>query len=70
MDEIKKKLKAKVIQRISLEASIQDLRKLAKVMDDSIIQFHAQKMEEINNILNDLWPRVYQGNDIERIQIK
>lgn len=39
-------------------------------MDDSIIQYHAQKMEQINSILNDLWPRVYQGNDIETIQIK
>lgn len=39
-------------------------------MDDSIINFHQQKMEDINEILKDLWTRVYQGNDIETIKIR
>jgi hypothetical protein len=27
-------------------------------------------MEDINEILKDLWTRVYQGNDIETIKIR
>ncbi|KAI6189602.1 hypothetical protein M3Y97_00026100 [Aphelenchoides bicaudatus] len=70
IEEVKNKLKQKVIERVSMETAIQDLRNLSKVMDDCIIQYHAQKMEQINQILNELWPRVYQGNDIETIQIR
>jgi DNA repair protein RAD50 len=83
MQDIKDKLKDKVIERVSMENAIsvrlnlnievillQDLKNLAKVVDDAIIQYHTQKMEQINSILGDYWPRVYTGNDIESIQIK
>ncbi|KAI6213828.1 hypothetical protein M3Y94_00197900 [Aphelenchoides besseyi] len=70
MDDIKKKLKQKIHQKAVLEGAIYDLQKFAKVVDDSIINYHNQKMIQINEILQELWPRVYQGNDIEFIQIR
>ena len=50
--------------------AIEDLSKFWKILDDSIIAFHQQKMEQINQILQELWVKVYQGNDIESIKIK
>jgi len=47
-----------------------DLDRYYKTVDDSIIEFHQHKMEQINSILSELWARVYQGNDIETIKIK
>lgn len=50
--------------------NFKDLNKYWKIVDDMIIEFHRTKMEQINYILQDLWAKVYQGNDIETIKIK
>ena len=55
---------------VNLFNFIQDLETNYKVVDDAIINFHQRKMEQINQILRELWTRVYQGNDIETIKIK
>ena len=39
-------------------------------MDNAIIKYHSEKLEQINEILRELWARVYQGNDIEYIRIR
>ncbi|CAD5224881.1 unnamed protein product [Bursaphelenchus okinawaensis] len=70
MKNAKSKLYQKVTEKMVYQAGIEDLKKYSKVLDDSIIAFHHQKMEQINQILGDLWPRVYQGSDIETIRIK
>lgn len=60
----------KMVERqVTLDA-IDDLDEYYKTVDDAIINFHQQKMEQINLILSELWSRVYQGNDIETIKIK
>lgn len=64
------RLRAKVIEKVVMQAAVEDLKKYRKVLDDSIIAFHHKKMEQINQVLRELWPRVYQGNDIETIMIK
>ncbi|KJH49292.1 hypothetical protein DICVIV_04556 [Dictyocaulus viviparus] len=48
----------------------QDLEKYMQCLDTSIIQFHTDKMIAINRILDDLWRKVYDGNDIQSISIK
>ncbi|CAG9534260.1 unnamed protein product [Cercopithifilaria johnstoni] len=50
--------------------SDQDLANYIRAVDESVVKFHAQKMEEINEVLSSLWEQVYHGNDIETIQIK
>lgn len=82
VDEIRRKLgedryknaqlafRNKFIEKVVMERTIEDLNKYWKVMDDTIISFHSSKMEQINFILQDLWAKVYQGNDIETIKIK
>lgn len=70
MRTAREKLKKKVVEKQVLSAAVEDLKKYRKVLDDSIIAFHHKKMEQINQILAELWPKVYQGNDIECIMIK
>jgi DNA repair protein RAD50 len=59
-----------LVERTVTAGAIEDLTKYWKVLDEAIIKFHEQKMAQINSILQELWVRVYQGNDIESIKIK
>ncbi|CAD5231701.1 unnamed protein product [Bursaphelenchus xylophilus] len=70
MVNAKVKLHERVIEKMVLQAGIEDINKFRNVLDESIIAFHHGKMEEINAILFDLWPKVYQGTDVETIRIK
>lgn len=62
--------KRTVITKCVTEKVIEDLALYIRVLDDSVVKFHTEKMEEINEVLAQLWDQVYRGNDIETIQIK
>ncbi|KAI8869980.1 hypothetical protein GQ42DRAFT_21513 [Ramicandelaber brevisporus] len=47
-----------------------DLDTYSKALDHAIMQYHSQKMEEINKIIRELWVQTYQGNDIDTIEIR
>jgi DNA repair protein RAD50 len=39
-------------------------------LEEALMQYHHEKMKEINSTLADLWKVTYKGNDIEKIMIK
>lgn len=45
-----------------LDLAMRDVEKFYKALDFSVMKFHANKMEEINKVLRDLWQSTYQGN--------
>lgn len=47
-----------------------DLDKYCAAMQHAILQFHSIKMEEINQTLDYLWKKTYQGTDIDTILIR
>uniref|UniRef100_A0A6A7G4P2 DNA repair protein RAD50 n=1 Tax=Hirondellea gigas TaxID=1518452 RepID=A0A6A7G4P2_9CRUS len=47
----------------------EDLEKYYKALDKALIQFHAMKMQEINQTLKSLWQTVYRGHDIDEIAL-
>lgn len=47
-----------------------DLDAYSKALDNAIMQYHSQKMEEVNRIIRDLWISTYQGQDIDTIEIR
>lgn len=53
-----------------LEQSINEHTSLLKHLDNTIIQYHQSKIEQINSILKSLWQKTYKGNDIETILLK
>ncbi|CAG9311979.1 unnamed protein product [Blepharisma stoltei] len=53
-----------------LEKSIGEHKSFIKCLDNAIIKYHQQKIDQINMILRTLWTETYKGRDIETIMIK
>ena len=47
-----------------------DLEKYCKALEKALNAYHANKMEEINKVIRELWQQVYRNSDIDCIQIK
>jgi len=47
-----------------------DLEKYAKALDKALMKYHSMKMQEINQIIKELWQSTYKGNDIEAIELR
>lgn len=60
----------KLAERLILNHVNDDLEVFAKSLDDAIINYHSKKMESINANLEEHWPNVYRGTDIETIRIR
>ncbi|KAH9820100.1 hypothetical protein DFH28DRAFT_1200782 [Melampsora americana] len=54
----------------TVEIANQDLDKYAKALDHAIMKYHSHKMAEINDTIQTLWQKTYQGTDIDKILIK
>jgi DNA repair protein RAD50 len=39
-------------------------------LNQSVIVFHKERMEEVNRIIRELWVSIYKGSDIDYIEIK
>lgn len=64
------KYRFKMIDLRTTELANGDLQKYYKAMDRAIMNYHAQKMAEINKIIFELWRNTYRGHDIETIEIR
>lgn len=53
-----------------LQSAIDDLLKYRTALETSLLKFHEDKMEQINQLLREYWNSIYQGNDIDYIMIK
>lgn len=53
-----------------LELSIEDINKSVMALEKTVLEYHSNKIEEINDILKELWSETYNGKDIERIELK
>ncbi|KAK6173416.1 hypothetical protein SNE40_016870 [Patella caerulea] len=56
------KYRDKVIDMRTTELSNKDLEKYYKAMDRAIMNYHNQKMKDINKIIRELWRNTYKGN--------
>lgn len=52
-----------------LEKAIEEQSILLKALEASVINYHRQKIFEVNHIISKLWAETYKGNDIEKILI-
>lgn len=39
-------------------------------LEEALMNYHHEKMKEINKTLSDFWKMTYKGNDIDTIEIK
>ncbi|KAJ8973540.1 hypothetical protein NQ317_019291 [Molorchus minor] len=52
------------------ELAIQDLINYVNVLEISVLQFHKERMVQINRTIRELWRNIYRGNDIDYIEIQ
>lgn len=68
--DIEKKFKEKIYELYVTKAIDKDIRDYAIALEKCLMEFHREKMENINLIIKELWRKIYQGNDIDYIEIK
>lgn len=49
---------------------IRDLGKYTTALDSAIMQYHTTKLQEVNQVLDELWKATYKGSDVDTIFIK
>ena len=47
-----------------------DVQRYHQALDRALMNYHSQKMSEINELIRDLWGRIYRGTDIDYIAIR
>jgi DNA repair protein RAD50 len=52
------------------KAAVEDLGRYGGALDKAIMKYHTLKMEEINQIVEELWKEAYQGTDVDTIKIR
>lgn len=52
------------------QCGIEDLGRHRQALDWALIEFHKEKMNNINSLIREYWRMIYRGNDIDYIQIK
>ncbi|KEI37157.1 uncharacterized protein L969DRAFT_218053 [Mixia osmundae IAM 14324] len=67
--DIRKRHLDQVINVKTLDMAIHDMEKYGKALDSAIMAYHSAKMQEINNIIRELWTKTYTGSDIDKIAI-
>jgi DNA repair protein RAD50 len=61
--------KLKVEYILSIETSKQ-VESYYEALDQSLLKYHAKRMEEINKLINYYWSMTYKGSDIKWIEIR
>ncbi|KAG6456966.1 hypothetical protein O3G_MSEX010045 [Manduca sexta] len=68
--DIEKKFREKIYELHVTKAIDKDIRDYAVALEKCLMEFHREKMENINLIIRELWRKIYRGNDIDHIEIK
>lgn len=53
-----------------LKAIESDLDRYATAMEWAVMKYHSTQMEKVNSFIREYWRKIYQGNDIDYIEIK
>ena len=68
--DIEKRLTFAQIQLHTFELTCTDIDQYAKCLDACLMEYHADKMAELNESIENLWHDIYMGSDIDTIQIR
>ncbi|EAR83969.1 DNA repair protein RAD50, putative (macronuclear) [Tetrahymena thermophila SB210] len=49
---------------------LKDIQEYLEELDKTLINYHKDKMEQINKCIADTWKKIYQGQDIVKVEIK
>ncbi|KAG7380741.1 DNA repair protein rad50 [Phytophthora pseudosyringae] len=69
LKDVEEKYRHKLIQSETTQMAVVDLDRYFKALDESLLQYHSKKVEEINTIIRSLWQITYKGQDIDTIEL-
>ncbi|ETL77381.1 hypothetical protein L917_21676 [Phytophthora nicotianae] len=69
LKDVEEKYRHKLIQHETTQMAVADLDRYFKALDESLLQHHSKKVEEINTIIRSLWQITYKGQDIDTIEL-
>lgn len=69
LKDVEEKYRHKLIQFETTQMAVADLDRYFKALDESLLQYHSRKVEEINTIIRSLWQITYKGQDIDTIEL-
>lgn len=67
--DVEEKYRLKLIQYETTAMAVADLDRFYKALDESLLEYHSKKIEEINTIIRQLWQITYKGQDIDTIEL-
>lgn len=59
-----------MIRLATSQMADEDLGKYYAALDRALMQYHDQKISEINDIIKELWIKTYRGQDIDYIELR
>ncbi|XP_059049684.1 DNA repair protein RAD50 [Achroia grisella] len=68
--DIERKYKEKYYEFNVTKVLDKDIRDYSVALEKCLMEFHKEKMENINLIIREMWRKIYRGNDIDYIEIK
>lgn len=68
--DIAKRHSEKMCDAILTNLACKDLEKYTKALDNALMLFHSEKIEDINKRVRELWQVIYKGGDIDRVELK
>ncbi|XP_046965547.1 DNA repair protein RAD50 [Vanessa cardui] len=68
--DIEIKYREKYYELHVTKAVDKDIRDYSVALEKCLMEFHREKMENINLIIREMWRKIYRGNDIDYIEIK
>ncbi|KAG7400676.1 DNA repair protein rad50 [Phytophthora boehmeriae] len=69
LKDVDERYRQKLIQHETTQLAVADLDRYFKALDESLLQYHSKKVEEINSIIRQLWQITYKGQDIDTIEL-
>ncbi|XP_063536306.1 DNA repair protein RAD50-like isoform X2 [Cydia strobilella] len=68
--DVEKKYREKFYEMKVTQALDKDIKEYSVALEKCLMEFHREKMENINLIIREMWRKIYRGNDIDYIEIK
>ncbi|KAI8436566.1 hypothetical protein MSG28_010093 [Choristoneura fumiferana] len=67
---IERNYRQKYNELIVARAVKKDVKDYSMALEKCLLEFHKEKMKNINLIVREMWRKIYRGNDIDYIEIK
>mmetsp|Transcript_19107 Transcript_19107/g.34773 ORF Transcript_19107/g.34773 Transcript_19107/m.34773 type:complete len:894 (-) Transcript_19107:2389-5070(-) len=70
LNDVRKEVNLITIERELGALAAREFDDLSRAIERGVLEFHNRKLNEVNNLLQELWTQCYQGSDIEGLQLR